>query len=249
MKQCCSCHSLLDTIDFHFDQNRSDGLASKCKTCANEYRRQYRKNNPSTMRKINKKYYSLHKVGVLQKQHNYYLRNSSKIILRVSNYNKSNMDKTRRRIRQYYKNNSVKIISRAAQWRKNNPDKAKAISRRYKHKSNYDLNRLHTNIQAHLAHNLRIRLRKAIQNNQKSGSAVRDLGCTVPELIQHLESQFQPGMSWTNYGFNGWHIDHIIPLDSFDLTDRPQFLQACHYTNLQPLWKADNLSKGIKLAA
>ena len=53
-------------------------------------------------------------------------------------------------------------------------------------------------------------------------------------------------MNWKNYGFRGWHIDHIKPLSSFDLSDRNQLLEACHYTNLQPLWWYENLSKGVK---
>jgi len=66
----------------------------------------------------------------------------------------------------------------------------------------------------------------------------------VPELMAYLEALFTPGMTWDNRGLYGWHIDHIKPLASFDLTDREQFLQACHYTNLQPLWWQDNLKKG-----
>ena len=50
-------------------------------------------------------------------------------------------------------------------------------------------------------------------------------------------------MTWENYGRMGWHMDHIIPLANFDLTDRQQFLEACHYTNLQPLWWQENLMK------
>jgi len=91
---------------------------------------------------------------------------------------------------------------------------------------------------------LRSRVRSALKNNQKTGSAVRDLGCTLAELKTHIESLFQPGMTWENHG--DWHIDHKKPLASFDLTDRIQFLQACHYTNLQPLWAAFNLSKSDK---
>jgi hypothetical protein len=93
-----------------------------------------------------------------------------------------------------------------------------------------------------IAHNLRSRLRLALRNDQKVGSAIRDLGCTIPELRIYLEGQFQPGMTWDNYG--EWHIDHKEALAKFDLSDRTQLLKACHFTNLQPLWAASNFSKG-----
>lgn len=93
---------------------------------------------------------------------------------------------------------------------------------------------------------LRSRISDAVRG-QKAGSAVRDLGCSVVELRAHLESKFQSGMGWENYG--EWHIDHVRPLASFDLTDRAQFLRACHYTNLQPLWALDNIKKAAKLEA
>jgi len=54
-------------------------------------------------------------------------------------------------------------------------------------------------------------------------------------------------MSWDNWTKDGWHIDHIIPLAAFDLTDREQVKQACHYTNLRPMWAEENLSKGAKM--
>ena len=81
--------------------------------------------------------------------------------------------------------------------------------------------------------------------NKKNGSAVKDLGCSLEQLKRHLEDQFISGMVWENYG--KWHIDHIKPLVSFDLTDRKQLIDACHYTNLQPLWVEDNLRKGSKI--
>jgi len=86
--------------------------------------------------------------------------------------------------------------------------------------------RLKTDINYKLSCNLRCRLNRAIKNNQKAGSAVKDLGCSIPELKIWIEQQFKPGMTWENYG--EWHIDHIIPLSKFDLTDRKQFLKACH---------------------
>lgn len=88
--------------------------------------------------------------------------------------------------------------------------------------------------------NLRCRLYSAIRKG-KAGSSVKDLGCSIENLKAHLEKQFQSGMSWTNHG--AWHIDHIKPLAAFDLTDRDQFLKACHFTNLQPLWAIDNIKK------
>ena len=102
--------------------------------------------------------------------------------------------------------------------------------------------RYQTDPQFRLAQVLRCRLGVSL----KSGSAVRDLGCSVSDLKVYLEKQFQPGMTWANWSMDGWHIDHIVPLASFDLTDREQFLKACHYTNLQPLWAKDNLSKGAR---
>ncbi len=62
--------------------------------------------------------------------------------------------------------------------------------------------------------------------------------------MSHIESMFEPGMSWDNWG--EWHIDHIRPLASFDLENAERLAEACHYTNLRPLWKVDNLRKGAK---
>jgi hypothetical protein len=90
-------------------------------------------------------------------------------------------------------------------------------------------------------------LKSAIKGNFKIGSAVNDLGCSIEQLKQYLESKFLLGMTWDNWTTDGWHIDHIKPLASFDLTDKKQFLEACHYTNLQPLWATDNIIKSDKI--
>lgn len=71
------------------------------------------------------------------------------------------------------------------------------------------------------------------------------LGCSIPELKKHLESQFQEGMSWDNYGRNGWHIDHIVPSSSASTEE--ELIKLQHYSNLQPLWETENLKKGSKL--
>jgi hypothetical protein len=71
------------------------------------------------------------------------------------------------------------------------------------------------------------------------------IGCDVPFLLKYLESKFSNGMTWNNYG--KWHVDHIKPCNSFDLQDIIQQKKCFHYTNLQPLWAYDNLSKGDKV--
>lgn len=110
---------------------------------------------------------------------------------------------------------------------------------------------MQTDIQFRLRTILRSRLTKFVSGKVRTGSAVRDLGCSINNLIRYLESKFLPGMNWENHGIDSgkkkWHIDHIIPLASFDLTDKEQLLKACHYTNLQPLWAEDNIRKSDKL--
>ncbi|MDX1372513.1 MAG: hypothetical protein R3321_08575 [Nitrososphaeraceae archaeon] len=152
--------------------------------------------------------------------------------------------------RKYYQDHKIerKIVHK--KWYDNNrlEQKQRALDYYYNNKQRrkrYVNFKRKTDLNFWFAHNLRSRINSAIKTNQKVGSAVQDLGCTIPELKEHLEKQFQSGMNWNNRG--KWHIDHIIPLDSFDLTDRKQFLKAVNYKNLQPLWETDNLSKGKKI--
>jgi hypothetical protein len=137
-------------------------------------------------------------------------------------------------------------------WRKANPERARAQTKAWRDANRekvrtWRARRRQEDVQFRLATVLRARLHNALCGNFKSGSAVRDLGCSIAELKAHLESQFEPGMTWDNWAVDGWHIDHIIPLAAFDLTDREQFKQACHYTNLRPLWAAANISKGARV--
>ena len=151
--------------------------------------------------------------------------NKEKIKLRYKKWYDANKDKTKIRLKEYRKSNKEKIYKQQLRWKRANKNNPK-----------FKLPVL-----------LRKRLNDALRNNYKSGSAVRDLGCTIDELKSYLESKFLPGMTWDNWTIDGWHIDHIKPLSSFDLSDRKQMLEACHYTNLQPLWATDNLSKGDKI--
>lgn len=114
-------------------------------------------------------------------------------------------------------------------------------------------NRKYTNtitpLQFHIKHNMRglIRSKLKSRNIKKNGNRTIDiLGYSINDLIVHLESRFLPEMNWDNYGKNGWEIDHIIP-DSwfkYDSVSDIEFINSWSLTNLQPMWKTDNASKG-----
>ena len=110
--------------------------------------------------------------------------------------------------------------------------------------NDYSRTRYKNDVLYRLARLLRNRFRMALKNSAKTSSALLYLGCSMEELREHLQKQFKPRMSWKNYG--KWHIDHIRPLSSFDLSKKEECEKALHYTNLQPLWAIDNMKKGAK---
>lgn len=158
-----------------------------------------------------------------------------------------------------------------AVWAQENPAAAKAIRERYfaahpgaKARAAKKFNDAHPESQREYQRRkytedprvrLARRLRGRVRNALKAGSAVADLGCTISELKARFETMFYPhpitgeAMTWENHGPDGWHIDHRRPLADFDLTDRTQFLQAAHFTNLQPLWAVQNWNKGATVGA
>jgi hypothetical protein len=98
-----------------------------------------------------------------------------------------------------------------------------------------------------LACNLRKRLSFLLRASiaSKTSQTMTLLGCTMEELKSHLSSRFSKGMTLENYG--EWHVDHILPCDSFDLTKEEDQRKCFHYTNLQPLWAKDNRIKSNRL--
>lgn len=238
-KTCSKCGLKQELDNFNKDIGGKNGRCAQCKGCRKKHRAEhaletkeynliYRKNNKEKIKELKTKYRKNYKEKIkLQRQ---------------EHYNK-NKKRENERSRSYKRNNKEKINIQKKKWRTANRDRLnKNKNERYR-----------KDIHFKLACNLRIRINHALKNNQKSGSAIDDLGCSVKQLKQHLENQFyshlevEKVMSWDNYGLRGWHIDHIIPLDAFNLTDRKQFLKACHYTNLQPLWAEENIRKGNKL--
>lgn len=176
---------------------------------------------------------------------------------RINNHYLRNKEKIKERHKVRYRKNRQKTLDRQAKYRSHNPElikrraahtyqkyKARLRIQRRSYNRRYYMQRIAVDIQFKLIKRIRSRMNKMVSRDTKSGSSIKDLGCSVRELKIYLEIKFQPGMTWENWGIDGWHIDHIKPLSGFNLTDRQQFLAACHYSNLQPLWALDNMIKG-----
>src|SRR6185503_3818093 len=96
-------------------------------------------------------------------------------------------------------------------------------------------------VRASILKALRRRLQAAFRYGTAYSKTSRELlGCGIPEFKQHIESLWKPGMTWENYGYEGWHFDHKIPCACFDLTDPEQQKQCFHWRNFQPLWAKEN---------
>ena len=171
--------------------------------------------------------------------------------------------------------NRVRRNQYRKEWRKDNANHCKAYLADYRAKNRERINRQkresyarkkqdpswvarknamqfasnNKNPQTRLAIMLRTRIYRALncKNAKRAYKSIKLLGASISKVKKHLESLFQEGMTWDNHSRDGWHIDHIIPCASFDLTDPKQQLKCFHYTNLQPLWAKDNLSKKDKI--
>jgi hypothetical protein len=223
--------------------------------------------NPEDRKEQQRRYRQANKERLREYQRQYHLRNYDPD--KAQQYREDNQERIKQYKKEYQQRNKEQIAKDRRQWYLNNQEQVKAKSKQYyqenkeyisqrekqykqrnKQKINqYYHDRYHSDLQYKLSSLLRRRLEKVINGKQKTGSAVHDLGCTLSELIPYIEQQFTEGMSWDNWSIDGWHLDHIKPLSLFDLTDPEQYKQAAHYTNLQPLWAHDNLSKGNRYSS
>lgn len=153
--------------------------------------------------------------------------------------------------------NREKKRIRSAIYREKNRETLRSKFREYHSENKHEYNkrsaarrrvRRATCLQYKITHLMRGRLTAAIKAASafKKSKTLDLVGCDAVFLINFIESKFLPAMTWKNHGLHGWHIDHIRPCSSFDLTDPEQQKQCFHYTNLQPLWALDNLSKNSK---
>lgn len=257
-KVCSKCKIEKNVCEFGKKKTTKDGYQSRCRECRKIETREYKEKYPNK----NKEKWVKNKDMLSEKYRKWYQKNpeySKK--WREKNKEKINKDKRERysinkeknrekekerrqknrdvliqKSKKYREENREKINESRRNKRKDNPEKYRVIEQE-KYKSNPHLK---------LIRNYRTRIKNYMKFNKVSiGTGTLELvGLTSEELKKYLESKFREGMTWDNYGLNGWHIDHITPLSSAKNDD--ELKKLCHYTNLQPLWAFDNLSKGCK---
>lgn len=220
MRICRNCKKAKGILEFGKCKKYKDGINTLCKVCNAEYISEYKK-----------KYYSIDENRLKMNK----VDNASKILRKLSNpikfRNKKKIENSK-----YYRLNKDKIDLQKKEYRARTKTARNAYIREWQKEQN------ETNIQFKLSRMLRSRIRAALKNNKKQGSAVKDLGCSLIFLKDYIENKFKSGMDWNNHG--KWHLDHIRPLIKFDLSNKEEFLEAIHYSNLQPLWAKENMSKG-----
>ncbi len=170
---------------------------------------------------VNKQYRIKNEQKVKESRREYYKNNIESIRISKRTNAKKHTDKKREYDKIYRQNNKEKIKQNKKEWEIRNKD----------------------NPIFKIKRNLRRRINHVIKDNYKSDNTFNLIGCSAEFFKKYIESLWTDGMTWENYGVNGWHIDHIKPCYKFDLS-KPEQQRICfHYTNQRPLWQKDNLSR------
>jgi hypothetical protein len=170
-----------------------------------------------------------------------YEKNHQKRLLSQKKYRKENSEKVKNAINLWRKNNPEKVNAYRPNWIKNNSIKMKEIIKQANSK-------FRSTLKGKLIRNFTTAIWKSLKSNKNNIAWENLVGYNLLHLQNHLEKQFQPGMTWGNYGL--WHVDHKIPLAVFNFTKPTDvdFKRCWMLSNLQPLWAKENTSKKNKLA-
>jgi hypothetical protein len=220
----------------------------------------YRKHHIEEIKQYKKKYRKEHKKEINEYQLKYYYGHYEKFKTIRRKFSKEELLEHRKEYNRTHKE-QIKLYNK--KYREEHKEKIKEYSNNY-HKTHknqikkqrknyireYQRNRRHKNAGFKLICNLRSRLWYSLKGLCKSNYTLKLLGCSVEFLKQYLSKKFHSRknglkMAFENYGL--WHIDHIRPCASFDLTKPEEQAKCFHYTNLQPLWAEENLSKNKKI--
>jgi hypothetical protein len=204
--------------------------------------RKYREQNRERMRLASREWNRKNRERVKATTKAWAESNKDRLREQNKTFHQQNKNTIRERKRAWRKANASKVGKQKRLWVEANRDRVRKASNRR------DAERRKADPVFDLVCRVRGRICEVIKKSltRKQSRTIVLLGCTGDELKDWIESKFTAGMSWGNR--DQWHIDHIIPLAKFDLSDPTQQAAAFHYTNLQPLWAKDNLRKSDKVA-
>ena len=219
----------------------------------------------SIRREKSKEYYRKHKARIrawskshieANKEHynassrEYHHKNKEKCNLACKEYDKKHKEELKQKRAERYRLNKAKMSKKCSEryFANHEENKRKAKEKRSTNKearNNRHKERYIADVQYKLTNIIRTRIYRAIkESNTKRHKSIEQLiGCNLDALKVYIESQFDSSMNWDNHSVYGWHIDHIKPINTFDLTDIEQQKECFHYTNLRPLWSTDNLTR------
>ena len=245
-KACVKCNETKDIQFFGKDKSSKDGHLRICKLCRKYIQREYKLKNKEKIKNRDKKYREENKEIIkIKRDENkdknneykkqYYLKNENKIKRNIY-------------IKDYVLKNEESIKIKRKEYREKNKEIISIRNKIYinTHKSQIKenrKNRIRSDYEK-ISDRIRSRIRMALKsvNLNKCISSSESLGCSIQFFREYLESKFTKGMTWETWGLYGWHLDHIIPISSFDLSDPEQQKQCFHYTNTQPLWATKEIA-------
>jgi hypothetical protein len=217
--------------EFGKNSFQKDGWHYYCKSCNCQQTKLYQKKHEKYRKEYQKKYRESHKELAKKQNKIYHKTHKEEIARRKKIWRKSHKEQEIKCIKIYRQTHRKQLKEYEKIRYQNHKEKIKI----------YKNNRRKIDVNFKLLSYLRTRIWHALKNNNKSKRSMELIGCSINKLKHHLENQFKLGMSWDNYG--KWHIDHIKPCASFDLTKPSEQRKCFHYTNLQPLWAEENLKK------
>jgi len=242
MKKCKRCEIEKDESCFSINQRSPDGKCNWCKSCTSEYKKEYSKLNVDKISKDKREYYQENKEYLIGQAKNYYQENKEQKKEYDKKRRADNIDEIRQANRDYYHKNKLVCMERGRKY----------SNLQYKINPVFKLrNRVSSEIKKAL---------KKLGSSKKGHSVLEYLPYTMQEMKDHLESQFEPWMTWDNHGkysvkkWNDtdqttwkWQIDHIIPQADLLYTsmEEENFQKCWALSNLRPLSAKQNLLDGI----
>lgn len=234
MKLCKICQTEKSSDEFHRNKNARDGLMTICKLCNCAKSKRWVRDNSERHARSCKSYRDKNKDACVARAQSWAENNRERSREIKAAWKKRNKETTRRHAREGYARNNAVILERKRI--------ARSINRTYDRE--YLRKRRQSNPMQQLRDNVGNALRSALKANKGGRKWEEIVGYNSEVLKLWLESKFQPGMSWDNYG--EWHIDHKRPVSWFDFSVKPlEVARECWaLENLQPLWAIENHRKG-----